>query len=252
MEAAQLTSLLDFYKAVNQLVDQKLEIAIKNQPSDTFQSPEVNLLATALSLAQGAYLKLEFERVNVYTKTEYADLEAIINATRSALSENGISFTQQIDQGLGETLIYTKLIHTSGQWLSSRSRVIPIATDQKATDSAIQFAKRQAAMSLLGIAGRNDYADDDAVASNSGLRLQKDKGTAINRNYEPTTTETISKDQIAELDYELQGDDNRDLMKDIYDSLRVESLSDIPKDMYRDVINKVRSIKALRAGIKKH
>jgi hypothetical protein len=106
-------------------------------------------------------------------------------------------------------------------------------------------------MSILGVAGRNDYADDDSVAATAKARITKDRGLSLNKNYEPETTETLSKDQISELDYELQGEDNKDLLRDIYEQLRVESLSDIPRSMYRDVINKVRSIKSLRAGLVK-
>jgi hypothetical protein len=208
-------------------------------------------LADALSIAQGSYLELEFKSLNVYTKTEYNDLESIFKAVRPALAANGLSITQQIDQGTGETIVYTKLLHNSGQWIGSKSRVILIAGETKANDSAIQFAKRQAAMSILGVAGRNDYADDDSVAATAKARITKDRGLSLNKNYEPETTETLSKDQISELDYELQGEDNKDLLRDIYEQLRVESLSDIPRSMYRDVINKVRSIKSLRAGLVK-
>ena len=251
MEAQELNTMLEFFNKFEAIISKRIETALKNQPGETFQSDSINLLATSLSVAQGTYLGLEFKSLNVYTKTEYNDLESIFKAVRPSLAENGLAITQLIDQGTGETIVYTRLLHDSGQWIGSKSRIVLIAGETKANDSAIQFAKRQAAMSILGIAGKNDYADDDSVAATAKARLVKDKGTALNRNYEPETLETLSKDQIAELDYELQGEDNKDLLRDIYEQLRVESLSDIPKNMYRDVINKVRSIKSLRAGLSK-
>lgn len=251
MEVAEMNTMLESFSKFEAIISKHVETALKNQPGETFQSDSINLLADALSVAQGSYLELEFKSLNVYTKTEYNDLESIFKAVRPALANNGLSFIQQIDQGTGETIVYTKLLHSSGQWIGSKSRVILIAGETKANDSAIQFAKRQAAMSILGIAGRNDYADDDSVAATAKARITKDRGVALNKNYEPETHETLSKDQIAELDYELQGEDNKDLLRDIYEQLRVESLSDIPRSMYRDVINKTRSIKSLRAGLVK-
>ena len=249
MESNELSLLMEFHNQITKLLAAEREVATAAAKSEKIQSDSVDLIAQALSAAQGLYEPLEFEKVNVYTKTEYNDLEAIIKATRNALSKNNLAFTQIINQGLGETLILTELIHSSGQWIMAKSRVLPIKDDHKATESAIQFAKRQAAMSLLGIAGRNDFADDDAVAASAGYRLEKDKGLSINRDYKPDKVITLSKDHIAELDYELQGKDNQDILKDIFDTLRVESIADIPESMYRDVITKVRSIKALRAGI---
>ena len=251
MEAVEMNTMLEFFNKFEAIISKRVEIALKNQPGETFQSDTINLLAESLSLAQGSYLELEFKSLNVYTKTEYNDLESIFKAVRPSLAKHGLSITQQIDQGTGETIVYTKLLHNSGQWIGSKSRVILIANETKANDSAIQFAKRQAAMSILGVAGKNDYADDDSVAATAKARITKDRGVSLNKNYEPETTETLSKDQIAELDYELQGEDNKDLLRDIYEQLRVESLSDIPRNMYRDVINKVRSIKSLRAGLVK-
>lgn len=249
MEAQEMNLMLEFFSKFESIISKRIETALKNQPGETFQSETINLLAESLSVAQGEYLELQFKSLNVYTKTEYNDLESIFKAVRQALTQHGLSLIQLIDQSTGETIIYTRLLHSSGQWIGSKQRVVLIAGETKANDSAIQFAKRQAAMSILGIAGTNDYADDDAVAATSKARIVKEKGTALNRNYEPDTLETLSKDQIEELDYELQGEDNKDLLRDIYEQLRVESLSDIPRAMYREVINKIRSIKSLRAGL---
>lgn len=249
MEAQELNTMLEFFNKFEAIISKRVEIALKNQPGETFQSDSINKLAEALSVAQGEFLDLQFSQVNLYTKTEYNDLESIFKAVRKSLAAHGLSFVQLIDQSTGETIIYTRLLHDSGQWIGSKQRVILIANEQKANDSAIQFAKRQAAMSILGIAGSNDYADDDAVAATAKHRVGKAAGLDLNKNYEVRTKDTITKEQIEELDYELQGEDNKDILRDIYKDLRVESLSDIPKDMYRDTMNKVRSIKALRAGI---
>lgn len=247
METPDINTLLSFYGSIRDLIAKEVEIALKSQPRETFQSPSIDLLAEALSVAQGAYPELVCSKVNVFTKTEYADLAAIYKAVRKPLADNHLSVTQIIDvKETGEIMIHTKLLHNSGQYIESRARVIAIAGDQKATDSAITFAKRQALMSILGIASAQDYSDDDGVSAMEKGRITFEKGTALNKDYKPQDgTETISKDQIAELDYELQ--EYPDICKDLFSSLRIESLSDIPKDMYRDVISRVRRIKLLRS-----
>jgi len=251
MEKQDITTLLDFYTTMKSIVAQEIETALKNQPRETFQSPAIDLLAQALSVAQGSFPELKFSQVNAFTKTEYADLAEILKVIRKPLADNNLSVTQIIHvKEAGEIIIHTRLIHSSGQYLESRTRVIAIAGDQKATDSAITFSKRQALMSIVGIASAQDYSDDDGVSAMEKSRIAFDKGTALNKDYKPQEgIETISKDQIAELDYELQ--DYPDVCKDIFDSLRIESLSDIPKSMYRDVISRVRQIKLLRSNSKR-
>jgi len=237
---------LSFYEAIRELLLRETEIALKNQPRETFRSPDINLLAEALSVAQGAYPELVFSKVNALTKTEYADLDDILKAIKKPFADNKLSVTQIIDiKETGEIIVRTIILHVSGQYLESKARVIAIAGDQKATDSAITFAKRQALMSIVGIASRQDYSDDDGVSASEKSKIAFEKGTAINKDYKPKAgDETLTRDQIEELDYELQ--EYPDIMKDLFDSLRVESLSDIPKSMYRDVINRVRRIKILR------
>lgn len=247
MESHELNLLLDFFNKLTESIDGKCKNAIKNQPKSSFTSDETSLLAEAMAVAQGQYLDPKFTKLNAFTKTEYSDMFEILKCTRKALSDNKIFFTQI--KGYDETgalTITTRLQH-QGQWIQAISRVIPFAGDPKATDSAIEFTKRSDAKSLLGLASKEDYADDDGVAAYSARKTSFEKGTALNEVYAPEKDhQTLSKDQISELDYELQ--DSPDLLKDIYNSLRVESLADIPVSMYRDTINKVRSIKALRAG----
>ena len=99
---------------------------------------------------------------------------------------------------------------------------------------------------MLGIAGRNDLQDDDGVRVLNAERKNFEKGTRV---YEPhSETELLSKDQIDELAHELDDSGYSDIIQDIFKTYRVEALSDLPRKSYRDVIDKVRLIKARRAG----
>jgi len=199
-----------------------------------------------MSVAQGLYKPLIFDRRNAETKEEYADLEAIIEATREALSANKVFFTQLVDTGENQEKIIRTRISRGNQWILAKDRVVPIRDDPRTTDSLIQYAKRQAAMSMLGIAGRNDLQDDDGVRVLNAERKNFEKGTRV---YEPhSETELLSKDQIDELAHELDDSGMPDIIQDIFKTYRVEALSDLPRKSYREIIDKVRLIKARRAG----
>lgn len=103
--------------------------------------------------------------VKVKTRTggeysfKYADLSECKAAARKALSENGLSVTQLVEDDYS---VNTMLLHSSGQWISSRLRM-PVNTnvaDAQTIGAAITYAKRYAFCAILGI-----VADDDNDAN---------------------------------------------------------------------------------------
>src|SRR4030042_543816 len=59
-------------------------------------SETVGKIAKALSLAQSQFKPIKRESVNPFYKSKYADLAAIIEATKDALTANGLTVTQLI------------------------------------------------------------------------------------------------------------------------------------------------------------
>ena len=130
------------------------------------RSEHINELATALAKFQG---QLEQPKMNstvkVKTRTggeysfKYADLSECKAAARKALSENGLSVTQLVEDDYS---VNTMLLHSSGQWISSKLRM-PVNTnvaDAQTIGAAITYAKRYAFCAILGI-----VADDDNDAN---------------------------------------------------------------------------------------
>lgn len=130
------------------------------------RSEHINELATALAKFQG---QLEQPKMNstvkVKTRTggeysfKYADLSECKAAARKALSENGLSVTQLVEDDYS---VNTMLLHSSGQWISSRLRM-PVNTnvaDAQTIGAAITYSKRYAFCAILGI-----VADDDNDAN---------------------------------------------------------------------------------------
>ena len=139
------------------------------------KSEEIDKLATALAKIQG---KLEQPSLNsevkVKTKTggeykfKYADLSECKRAAKQPLADNELSVCQLIEDDYS---IRTILLHSSGQWISSKVRMPSNTADAQSIGSAITYAKRYAFCAILGI-----VADDDEDANiASGNTTQKEQ-----------------------------------------------------------------------------
>lgn len=247
--------MIDDLAAIIKLAEEKGRLAALAElppvQEDAYQSTQLDQLATALAAAQGDYPPITTNRENPYWSTGYADLDTVVRAIQPCLVAHGLSFVQQ--QRItpeGATMLHSKLMHTSGQWIESRARITPVKNDPHAYGSELQYQKRFALMSLLGITIQADPFDDDAERSMADHRKTVEKGTAINTKYNPReqSKETINKDQLIELEYELQA--YPDIIEQIYDAYHITSLADLPKDKFRASITKVREITNLRNGRK--
>ncbi len=129
-------------------------------------SDTIEALATALAKAQGELKNIEKGKINPHLKSKYADIADGLEVMRPVLSANGIALIQAtgFNQDTGIFVLYTRLLHRSGQWIES---TYPLPTGVKATDmgSAITYARRYAAFALVGVAGTNE--DDDGTAANA-------------------------------------------------------------------------------------
>lgn len=215
--------------------------------TESYQSPDINELAAALALAQGQYEPVTVNRTNPYFQTRYADLDTIMNSVRKVLAKNNLSFIQQIRINYeGMTILHTRLMHASGQWIESRCRIVPSKNDDQTYGSTLTYQKRHAAMTLLGVTVANDRLDDDAEISMIGSRKILAKGPSNKYNPKEESSETITKEQLEELEYELG--DYPDLAEEIMDKLCVQSLADMPKSKFLVSIGRVREIKNARDG----
>lgn len=243
MEQNEITKMI---QAFGELWNMKFsaEIADKIKPvklPDPYQSDVINEIATALSKAQGEFPRIEHNRDNTFFKASYADLHAIVSTIKPVLAKNGLSFIQFTKQAdSGEISLHTRLMHSSGQWIESRSRIIPEKGDVQSYGRAITYHRRYSLMALLGITASNDNTDDDA----EGL-MEKHRETASTAalRYDPKkqSPTTITPEQLEELELELDG--VPDLAAALKNAMKIEQLCDMPKSMFLDAIKKVRERK---------
>jgi hypothetical protein len=154
-------------------------------------------LAAALAKAQGSFPVIPKDtKVDVYSKPPerrllytyyYADLTTIIDCTRKALSENGLSFTQTIVDGG----FVTKIMHSSGEVM--RSGFVPFqlpqTADMKTVAGLITYVKRISLTAALGVSADEDVdaADDEGKQGNSTQRSNAKDAPKKIKNFAPNS-----------------------------------------------------------------
>ena len=123
------------------------------------QSKTVGKIALALSKAQSEIMGATKGSVNPFFKSGYADLYAVIQSCRETLSKNEIAFVQGNRFKSGVFLVVTKLIHSSGEWLSTEM-ALPMPKDANAqkVGGLNTYGRRYSLAAMVGIA----QVDDDA------------------------------------------------------------------------------------------
>lgn len=240
-----------FEKILNEIttLSTKIDSALRHNPHIKTRSDELQDLFSALAEAQSEMPAVAGNKENPYFKERYIDLGDMITASRPSLTKFGLAVIQQIlPNEDGQMILHTILSHSSGQWIESRIRIIPPKNDIRTMDSYVTYLRRCSYGSLIGIVGVND--DDDGEYASATDRDTFAKGTALNTKYNPKENqlETISRDQIEELQYELEG--WSDIAEMVLDGLRIQNIADMPKEKFRVSINKIRQIKSIRDGKK--
>lgn len=127
------------------------------------KSESINELAAALARAQTGFATIGFNKINPHFKRGYADLTAIINATRPALAANGLAIAQFPAAEGNVVTVETVLTHSSGQWIGGMTSLTASKADAQGIGAAITYAKRYGLAAILNVAADED--DDGNAAS---------------------------------------------------------------------------------------
>jgi hypothetical protein len=101
--------------------------------------------------------------VNPY-QNKYADLAAIIDAIRQPFADNGVGYTQVTHLNAeNEFVLVTKLMHASGQWISSEYPLPFVPDKPQVLGAALTYARRYELAAISGIAAEEDN-DAEGVA----------------------------------------------------------------------------------------
>jgi hypothetical protein len=212
-----------------------------------YRSTEINHIALAMAKAQGAYKPLRPNQT--YKGEKYANLEAILAAVREPLSINALAFFQHdelMDTGSGAAILKTTIMHESGQWISSWARIVSGKTD-KETGTIYEFRARQHAVRLLGIApsSHDPYLWDDNGEMQAETTLLDDlsKPKEVRVREKGRREAAITNQQYNQLNTVLRGHSR--LAQDIMDKHQIESLDELPENVFLTVLQRIYDIKKI-------
>jgi hypothetical protein len=129
-------------------------------------SPTIAELAKALSAAQGEVEGAVKGKANPAFRSKYADLAAVWDACREALTKHGLAIVQSPGPCAdGRMEMTTMLAHASGEWMRG-TLTIPLAkVDAQAYGSATTYARRYALAAFVGVAPEDDDGNAAAAAA---------------------------------------------------------------------------------------
>ena len=133
------------------------------------QSENIGELASALSKAQGEVGTVTKDSANPFFKSHYASLAAVWEATRPILSKYQLSIVQMPSHDEAGYYVDTQLMHSSGQWIRSRTYMKPVKDDPQGIGSLISYARRYALQAVTMICPD----DDDGEAAMGRTAPQK-------------------------------------------------------------------------------
>lgn len=138
-------------------------------------SEDVKNITAALVQAHSELHNVGKNSTNPFFKSGYANLETVIDATKSILLKNNII----VVQGMDNDCLVTRLQHESGEYFESNTKLMLSKDDMQALGSAITYARRADLKSMLNIAETDDDGQKTADLPQplkSGVMLYKENG----------------------------------------------------------------------------
>ena len=149
------------------------------------RSENIGKLADALAKAQGQIKGALKDSANPFFKSKYADLAAVWEACREALSSNGLAVVQLVRSN--EAGVEVETVLACGNETIGDVLAMPVAkADAQGVGSAITYARRYALAAIVGVAPEDDDGNAAAAASNRQNNQQATKPTPSSQGKEQT------------------------------------------------------------------
>lgn len=138
-----------------------------SSPETFTTSPTTEKLDAALAKAQGEILGAHKDKLNPAFRSKYADLAAVFDACRPALSKHGIAVTQWPVHSTDNRLHIITRLACGGEWLKAHFSIPVSKADAHGYGSATTYARRFALSAAVGVAPDEDDDGNGAVANPS-------------------------------------------------------------------------------------
>lgn len=188
---------------------------------ESFKLPTTGSLNEALCAAQAEMGSAIEGGYNPHFRSSFATLTDLINASRPALTKNGLAVTQYPETDGESTYLVTVLLHSSGDKIMSRVKmVLDKPSDVQSFGKTMTYLKRYVYAAMVGITISEGEDDDGNSISVSPYQGVTNSGS------------NISEKQLALLikKLPLKADAEAELIK------KYGSLKQIPWQKFNDII----------------
>ena len=129
-------------------------------------------ISAALVKFQSQLRPVNKDSENPFFKSSYADLSSILQTVVPLLTANDLAIIQPMRVENGDTILITKIIHSSGEFIQSEM-ILPVHADPQKFGSLITYYKRYQLQAILGVSTKDE--DDDA--NNASSKQQPNLGS---------------------------------------------------------------------------
>jgi hypothetical protein len=139
---------------------------------DLTSSENIGAIAPALIKAQSQMQGISKEGKNPAFKSKYVTLDSILDTLRPILTSNGLMLTQgsQQPETMQTVTVESRIIHTSGEWISTTVTIPVTKPDAHGLGSALTYGRRYSVSALLAISADEDDDANGAVTSQVDYR----------------------------------------------------------------------------------
>jgi hypothetical protein len=157
-------------------------------------SPSIKELASAIRAFQRNAPSVFKDAKANYGK--YATLANVIESTREALSDNGLSFAQLVDaDGLTTIIMHA----ASGEWIKATARLTLDKQTPQGQGSAITYMRRYALSAALGIATEDDDDGNEASKPTQPRQAAPQRTKPTEAGKDPSMELLAQKDRVVSL-----------------------------------------------------
>lgn len=221
------------------------------------KSETLSEIGKALSKAQALIRPALKNSENPHLRSKYADLGSVWEAARDALAENGLSIIQMPDTDEpGHIALETMILHSSGEYISSRARVRLQKDDAQGAGSGLTYLRRYALSAAMGIVADDD--DGHAASHGAPASASRPPQNAQRQQARPNTppapaapaklTKEKASDLHAQLSMMLKDTAHREMTHSDYAAQvigrEIKSLTDLTKQEAAQVYNAAKTAQA--------
>jgi hypothetical protein len=158
-------------------------------------SETIGAIAPALIKAQSQMQGIIKEGKNPAFRSKYVTLDSILDTLRPILTSNGLMLTQGSTPpwGVESITVESRIIHTSGEWISTTVTIPVTKPDAHGLGSALTYGRRYSVSALLAISADEDDDANGAVQPQDGYRRGPQGNIVIDEPIRPTSARPLSR-----------------------------------------------------------